>query len=84
MNNYFRSNLNRMKYSCNQEVMEDILLVFKNCAVYNREDAEEYVAGVRLEKYFRKEAKKLGLMPEDDNENVTTAKKSGKRARKTL
>ena len=77
-----RSNIIRMKYNCNQEVMEDILLVFKNCATYNREDAEEYICGVRLEKFFRREAKKLGLMNDDDV--VIGSQKKAKRPRRTL
>lgn len=78
-----RSGLNRMKYTCNQEVVEDILLVFKNCALYNREEAEEYVAGIRLEKYFRQQAKKLGLLTDDEDDHKSQ-KKPTKRARRTL
>merc|ERR1712156_576584 len=37
-----RSTLLQMKYSCNQEVLQDIRQVFKNCYLYNREDTEEY------------------------------------------
>jgi len=61
-----RSTLNRMKYTCNQEVIEDIRQVFENCWLYNRSEAEEYQCGLRLEKYFLKEAKKLGLMSADE------------------
>ncbi len=83
-----RSSVLNMKYSCNQEVIDDIRLVFKNCWRYNKSDAEEYQCGVRLEKYFLKEAKKNGLIepdeepsaPELDAENQPLAK----RARKTL
>ena len=48
-----------------QEVLDDIKLVFANCFLYNREEAEEYQCGLRLEKYFRKEAKKMGLIHEE-------------------
>lgn len=78
-----RSNLNRMKYSCNQEVIDDILLVFQNCATYNNEEAEEFVAGVRLEKYFRKQAKDLGLL-NNDNDTDSCTRKPAKKARRTL
>ena len=47
-----RSSINRMKYSCNNEVIEDIRLVFDNCRLYNKEDAEEYQCGKRLERYL--------------------------------
>merc|ERR1712029_31995 len=66
-----RTNLLRMKYSCNQEVLADIRLVFQNCFTYNRDDAEEFQCAVRLEKYFTKEAKKLGLA--DDTNNLLEA-----------
>ena len=46
-----RSSINRMKYSCNNEVLEDIRLVFENCRLYNKEEAEEYQCGERLERY---------------------------------
>lgn len=62
-----RSGLVRMKYTCNQEVLEDVRLVFNNCWAYNRIDAEEYACGVRLEKYFLKEGKKLGLVDMDES-----------------
>ena len=87
-----RSNLNRMKYTCNQEVLEDIRLVFDNCWMYNRSDAEEYQCGVRLERYFLKEAKKLNLIGQDEvssapNEDITNDEDDeplAKRARRTL
>merc|ERR1739844_266080 len=61
-----RSGIVRMKYTCNQEVLEDIRQVFANCWAYNRSDAEEYSCGVRLEKYFLKEGKKIGLIDADE------------------
>ncbi len=65
-----RSNIMRMKYTCNSEVIEDIKLVFDNCRLYNKEDAEEFQCGERLERYFKKEARKLKLMlSEEDEEN---------------
>ena len=78
-----RSGINRMKYTCNQEVVEDIQLVFKNCWLYNREEAEEYQCGLRLEKYFKKEAKRLNLMMDDEDEEEEDAPKN-KRGRRTL
>merc|ERR1739844_180245 len=70
-----RSNLLRMKYSCNSEVLQDIKTVFGNCYRYNAEDAEEFQCAIRLDKYFTKEAKKLGLVDEDEDE-VPLAKRS--------
>eukprot|EP00096_Caligus_rogercresseyi_P009103 TRINITY_DN3029_c0_g1_i3.p1 TRINITY_DN3029_c0_g1~~TRINITY_DN3029_c0_g1_i3.p1 ORF type:complete len:1517 (+),score=584.82 TRINITY_DN3029_c0_g1_i3:77-4552(+) len=56
-----RSNLNRMKFASNEAVLEDVKLVFDNCFTYNREEAEEYGCGVRLERFFNEEVSKLGL-----------------------
>ena len=61
-----RSSINRMKYSCNQEVLDDMRQVFVNCFTYNKPEAEEFQCGVRLEKFFLKETKKLGLVDEDE------------------
>ena len=71
-----RSTLLQMKYSCNQEVLQDVRQVFANCYTYNRDDAEEYQCAIRLEKYFEKEAKKLGLLEEEfEDENQPLSKK---------
>jgi hypothetical protein len=61
-----RSNINRMKYSCNQEVLDDIRQVFVNCFTYNKPEAEEFQCAVRLEKFFLKETKKMGLVDEEE------------------
>ncbi len=65
-----------------QEVIEDIEQVFANCRAYNRDDAEEYQCGMRLERYFTKEARKLGLL-EQDEENSAPAAPKAKEARRT-
>jgi hypothetical protein len=85
-----RTALLHMKFSCNQEVLQDIRQVFENCWAYNRSDAEEYQCCVRLEKYFMKEAKKLGLMDSDEEATAPNSSDSGerqplaKKARRTL
>jgi len=72
-----RTNLLHMKYSCNQEVLVDVRQVFENCYRYNAEDAEEYQCAQRLEKYFERATRKLGLVEEDDDyENQPLSKKS--------
>jgi len=70
-----KSGLNRMKYSCNQEVLDHVRLVFKNCYQYNMDDTEEYMCAKRLEKYFDKEISKMGL----SEEPVQKASKRGRR-----
>jgi len=59
-----RSKMNNIQYTCNQEVLDDIKLCFKNCFSYNEDDTDEFKCGVRLEKYFDKEVKKMGLAEE--------------------
>lgn len=70
-----RSRLNGLEYKCNQEVLEDIRLMFRNCLQYNMEDAQEYQCALRLEKYFDKEISKMGLSEETNR---------SKRGRRTL
>merc|ERR1712187_208627 len=60
-----RSKLNDMQYTSNQEVINDIRLVFSNCYSYNMEDAEEYGCAERLEKYFDSQLKVQGLVDEE-------------------
>ena len=61
-----RSGINRMKYNCNQEILDDVRQVFVNCFTYNKPEAEEFQCAVRLEKFFLKETKKLGLVDDDE------------------
>jgi len=56
-----KSRLLNMFYSKNQEVIDDVRLVFSNCYSYNMEDAEEFGCAERLEKYFNNQLKKSGL-----------------------
>ena len=57
-------------------------IIFLYSFNYNRDDAEEFQAAMRLEKYFSKEAKKLGLNTlESDSHEKTTSTKKSRRAR---
>lgn len=60
-----KSRLNDMQYTSNQEVVNDIRLVFSNCYSYNMEDTEEYGCAVRLEKYFDSQLKAQGIVDEE-------------------
>ena len=60
----------KLKIYLHLQVIEDIRLVFDNCWLYNRTDAEEYQCGLRLEKYFLKEGKKLGLLGGHEKSNA--------------
>lgn len=62
-------------YTRNQEILDDIRLVFANCIKYNREDAEEYQCAVNLEKFFDKELKRIGIVDEEKFPKVPKSKK---------
>jgi len=62
-------------YSRNQEILNDIRLVFANCYSYNEEDTDEYQCALRLEKYYDKELKRVGLVDEEHYPKVPKAKK---------
>ena len=57
------------KYSSNEEVIEDINLIFQNCWRYYTKDSEEYACGKRLEKFFEKEVKRWNLLVENIEAN---------------
>ena len=76
-----REKLNGVKYRTDAEFIADGLLVFQNCQQYNMEDTDEYNAGVKLCKYFKKKALELGLSLDtdasdaiDQASNATTSK----------
>nr|XP_022913840.1 bromodomain adjacent to zinc finger domain protein 1A isoform X1 [Onthophagus taurus]XP_022913841.1 bromodomain adjacent to zinc finger domain protein 1A isoform X1 [Onthophagus taurus] len=76
--------LNMGNYTCDEEFMNDSVLVFENCNTYNNTDAEVYKCGVRLLKVFRKKSKDLGLklpeqMQDDDDDEDELQQKSKKR-----
>jgi len=69
-----KTRLNDMAYSKNQQVIDDIRLVFNNCYSYNMEDTEEYSCAQRLEKYFETQLKSQGIV-EDDVTNPRSKKR---------
>jgi len=79
-----RSKLNSLKYTCNQEVLDDIRLMFQNCYSYNKEDADEYKCGTRLQKYFNKEVAKMGLAEASEPEQPPVKKPASKKSRRTF
>merc|ERR1712073_54940 len=60
-----KGRLNDMQYTSNQEVVNDIRLVFTNCYSYNMEDTEEYGCAERLEKFFNSQLKAQGIVDEE-------------------
>jgi len=70
-----KTRLNDMAYNKNQQVIDDIRLVFSNCYSYNMEDAEEYGCAERLEKYFETQLKNQGIVEEEDVANPRSKKR---------
>merc|ERR1719219_2848338 len=60
-----KTRLNDMVYSKNQQVIDDIRLVFNNCYSYNMEDTEEYGCAERLEKYFETQLRSQGIVDDE-------------------
>lgn len=56
-----REKLNSMKYTADEEFINDVMLVFQNCQQYNMEETEEYDAGTLLTTLFIKRLRELGL-----------------------
>lgn len=53
--------LNRAHYKHNSEFIDDALLVFANCRMYNENDGVVYKCGARLSEYFKKRCKDMGF-----------------------
>nr|CAD7204843.1 unnamed protein product [Timema douglasi]CAD7418680.1 unnamed protein product [Timema poppensis] len=61
-----KNKLNMLVYVHNSEFIADTLLVFENCQMYNQSEAEEYKAGTRMSRFFRKRCRQLGLQIPDE------------------
>jgi len=70
-----KTRLNDMAYQKNQQVIDDIRLVFNNCYSYNMEDTEEYSCAGRLEKYFETQLKSQGIVAEEAVANPRSKKR---------
>ncbi|XP_058468248.1 bromodomain adjacent to zinc finger domain protein 1A [Malaya genurostris] len=56
-----KSKLNMGEYTINEQMMNDVQLVFRNCDLYNTDETEIYQAGRSLERYVLQRAKELSL-----------------------
>ncbi|XP_064551139.1 bromodomain adjacent to zinc finger domain protein 1A [Drosophila montana] len=67
-----KSKLNMGEYHLNEELLNDIQLVFKNCDLYNIEGNEIYDAGCELERFVMSRCKELMLpfRPSDMNADL--------------
>jgi len=70
-----KTRLNDMAYSKNQQVIDDIRLVFSNCYSYNMDDTEEYGCAERLEKYFETQLKSQGIVEDEEVANPRSKKR---------
>merc|ERR1711997_183596 len=70
-----KTRLNDMAYQKNQQVIDDIRLVFNNCYSYNMEDTEEYGCAERLEKYFETQLRSQGIVEEAVGANPRSKKR---------
>ncbi|CAG7837595.1 unnamed protein product [Allacma fusca] len=53
--------LNSMVYTCNEELISDLMLVFSNCMQYNESSHPIYKAGENLKRYCLYRLSKLGI-----------------------
>ncbi|XP_058840263.1 bromodomain adjacent to zinc finger domain protein 1A isoform X2 [Topomyia yanbarensis] len=72
-----KSKLNMGEYTINEQMMNDVQLVFRNCDLYNTDETEIYQAGRSLERYVLQRAEELSLpfkpsdmLKNDDSKNA--------------
>ncbi|XP_055615742.1 bromodomain adjacent to zinc finger domain protein 1A [Toxorhynchites rutilus septentrionalis] len=56
-----KSKLNMGEYTINEQMMNDVQLVFRNCDLYNTNETDIYHVGRNLERYVEKRSKELSL-----------------------
>lgn len=56
-----KSKLNMGEYTINEQMMNDIQLVFRNCDLYNTDETEIYKTGQNLERFVLQRTKELSL-----------------------
>ncbi|XP_055601422.1 bromodomain adjacent to zinc finger domain protein 1A [Uranotaenia lowii] len=56
-----KSKLNMGEYTINEQMMNDVQLVFRNCDLYNTDETEIYVAGRNLERFVLQRSRELSL-----------------------
>uniref|UniRef100_A0A1Q3F0Y3 Bromodomain adjacent to zinc finger domain protein 1A n=1 Tax=Culex tarsalis TaxID=7177 RepID=A0A1Q3F0Y3_CULTA len=75
-----KSKLNMGEYTINEQMMNDVQLVFRNCDLYNTDETEIYHAGRSLEQFVVQRTSELGLpfKPSDMLKNSGSLEKNGK------
>lgn len=56
-----KSKLNMGEYTINEQMMNDVQLVFRNCDLYNTDETEIYRIGQNLERFVLQRSNELGL-----------------------
>lgn len=72
-----KSKLNMGEYTINEQMMNDVQLVFRNCDLYNTDETEIYTAGKSLEQFVLQRTAELGL-PFKPSDMLKNSGKSGK------
>ena len=54
-----RNKLNRFEYNSFSEIVDDIRLIFSNCATYNLPNSIVALAGTQLENHFERRLRQL-------------------------
>lgn len=74
-----KSKLNMGEYTINEQMMNDIQLVFRNCDLYNTDETEIYRTGQNLERFVLQRSKELSLpfKPSDMLKHDSTLQNGG-------
>jgi bromodomain adjacent to zinc finger domain protein 1A len=76
-----KSRLNKLEYADASDVITDIGLIFANCFIYNQPTAQQYVAGQKLQTFFKRRARELGLKVDSPKKESALSKSGGGRKR---
>ncbi|XP_055524953.1 bromodomain adjacent to zinc finger domain protein 1A isoform X2 [Wyeomyia smithii] len=77
-----KSKLNMGKYRINEQMMNDVQLIFRNCDLYNTDETEIYQVGRSLERYVLQRTKDLSLPFKPSDMLKTELLKNGRRSNK--
>lgn len=73
-----KSKLNMGEYTINEQMMNDVQLVFRNCDLYNTDETEIYHAGRSLEQFVLQRTSELSLPFKPSDMLKNSSQKNGK------
>ena len=76
-----KNRLNHLEYNDASEVLADIALIFSNCFIYNQPTAQQYVAGQKLQTFFKRRVRELGLKMDSPKKDGGNWKSNSSRKR---